>query len=184
MLSNNEDHGVAKEIVEVIRTKRNKNVKWRYKLKNKLIVFTNYLKLFFTLNHTIKLLSRFTKHPVVLEFDFIIWNIKLRILKLGNNQLQLNWRDIVWLFIQVKFNLGYFKLKVRDYIKCLRFGLWRLKHGCLIRNQFHIAWVGIIVELIPKTLIGHMIRKYYRRNLMKNNTVERNSNKSYECWNC
>ena len=55
MLSNNEDHGVAKEIVEVIRTKGNKNVKWRYKLKNKLIVFTNYLKLFFTLNHTIKL---------------------------------------------------------------------------------------------------------------------------------
>ena len=55
MLSNNEDHGVAKEIVEVIRTKMNKNVKWRYKLKNKLIVFTNYLKLFFTLNHTIKL---------------------------------------------------------------------------------------------------------------------------------
>ena len=55
MLNNNEDHGVAKEIVEVIRTKGNKNVKWRYKLKNKLIVFTNYLKLFFTLNHTIKL---------------------------------------------------------------------------------------------------------------------------------
>ena len=55
MLNNNEDHGVAKEIVEVIRTKMNKNVKWRYKLKNKLIVFTNYLKLFFTLNHTIKL---------------------------------------------------------------------------------------------------------------------------------
>ena len=55
MLNNNEDHGVVKEIVEVIRTKGNKNVKWRYKLKNKLIVFTNYLKLFFTLNHTIKL---------------------------------------------------------------------------------------------------------------------------------
>ena len=55
MLNNNEDHGVVKEIVEVIRTKMNKNVKWRYKLKNKLIVFTNYLKLFFTLNHTIKL---------------------------------------------------------------------------------------------------------------------------------
>ena len=32
-----------------------KKVKWRCILKNKLIVFTYYLKLFFTLNHIIKL---------------------------------------------------------------------------------------------------------------------------------
>ena len=29
---------------------KGKNVKWRYKLKNKLIIFIYYLKLFFTLN--------------------------------------------------------------------------------------------------------------------------------------
>ena len=34
---------------------RGKKVKWRYEFKNKLIIFTYYLKLFLTLSHTIKL---------------------------------------------------------------------------------------------------------------------------------
>ena len=38
---------------------RDKKVKWRCKLKNKLIIFTYYLKLILTLNHTIKF---FIKH--------------------------------------------------------------------------------------------------------------------------
>ena len=41
--------------MKVIRIKEGKNVKWRYGFKNKLIVFTYHLKLFFTLNHIIKL---------------------------------------------------------------------------------------------------------------------------------
>ena len=55
MLNNNRGHGVIKKIVEVTRTNMGKKIKWRYKLKNKLIIFIYYLKLFFTLNHIIKL---------------------------------------------------------------------------------------------------------------------------------
>ena len=34
---------------------KDKNIKWGYRFKNKLIVFTYYLKLFFILSHIIKL---------------------------------------------------------------------------------------------------------------------------------
>ena len=48
-MNNNEDCGVAKEIVKVIK------INERCKFKNKLIVFTYYLKLFLILSHIIKL---------------------------------------------------------------------------------------------------------------------------------
>ena len=54
-MNNSRGHGVVKKIIEVLRIKRDKKVKWKYGLKNKLIGFTYYLKLFFALNHTIKL---------------------------------------------------------------------------------------------------------------------------------
>ena len=54
-MNDNEGCGVAKEIMKVIRINGDKNVKWKYELKNKLIVFTYYLKLFFILSHTIEL---------------------------------------------------------------------------------------------------------------------------------
>ena len=41
--------------MKVIKINIDKKIKWRYKLKNKLIVLTYYLKLFLTLIHTIKL---------------------------------------------------------------------------------------------------------------------------------
>ena len=53
--SNNEDHRITKEIMEVIRINVNKNVKQKYRFKNELFVFTYYLNLFFTLSHTINL---------------------------------------------------------------------------------------------------------------------------------
>ena len=56
--------------MEVIRIKEDKNVKWRYGLKNKLIVFTYHLKLFFTLNHTIKLFYQ-------IDLIYLITSIKL-----------------------------------------------------------------------------------------------------------
>ena len=46
----------VKEIVKIIRANKDKKVKWRFELKNKLIIFTYYLKLkILTLSHTIKL---------------------------------------------------------------------------------------------------------------------------------
>ena len=53
--SNNENRRITKEIMEVIRTNVDKNVKQKYRFKNELFVFTYYLKLFFTLSHTINL---------------------------------------------------------------------------------------------------------------------------------
>ena len=53
--SNNGDHEVVKGVVKIIRTNHGKKVKWKCRLKNKLIVFTYYLKLFLTLSHIIKL---------------------------------------------------------------------------------------------------------------------------------
>ena len=41
--------------MKVTKANKGKNIKWKYELKNKLIVFTYYLKLFFSLSHTIKL---------------------------------------------------------------------------------------------------------------------------------
>ena len=55
MLSNNGRRGIVKEIVEIIRTNGYQKVKWKCGLNNKLIIFIYHLKLFFTLNHTIKL---------------------------------------------------------------------------------------------------------------------------------
>ena len=54
-LSNNGGCEVVKEIVKVTRVNMDKKIKWRYEIKNKLIVFIYCLKLFFTLSHTIKL---------------------------------------------------------------------------------------------------------------------------------
>ena len=53
--SNSGGHKIVKEIVEVNRVNKSKKVKWIFNFKNKLIVFTYYLKLFFTLCHAIKL---------------------------------------------------------------------------------------------------------------------------------
>ena len=53
--SNNGGGGIVNEIVELTKANRGKRVKWKCGLENKLIVFTYYLKLFFTLIHTIKL---------------------------------------------------------------------------------------------------------------------------------
>ena len=55
MSSNNGGRKVVKKIVEVIKTNESKKVKCKYRFKNKLIIFTYYLKLFFTLNYIIKL---------------------------------------------------------------------------------------------------------------------------------
>ena len=44
---------MVKEAIEVIKTNEGKNVECKCVLKNKLIVFTCYLKLFFTLNYII-----------------------------------------------------------------------------------------------------------------------------------
>ena len=41
--------------MKVIKINEDEKIKWRYGLKNKLIVFTYLLKLFFTLIYTIKL---------------------------------------------------------------------------------------------------------------------------------
>ena len=41
--------------MKAIRINESKKGEWKYELKNKLIGFTYYLKLFFTLNYTIKL---------------------------------------------------------------------------------------------------------------------------------
>ena len=54
-MSNSEGYGIVKKIVEVIIINEGKNVKWRFRLNNKLIIFTYYLKWFLTLSQTIKL---------------------------------------------------------------------------------------------------------------------------------
>ena len=41
--------------MEVIIANDDKNVKWKYELKNKLIIFIYYLKIFLTLSYSIKL---------------------------------------------------------------------------------------------------------------------------------
>ena len=46
-MTNSKGHGIAKEIIEVIRTNEGKKVKWRCGPKNKLIVLTYYLKIVF-----------------------------------------------------------------------------------------------------------------------------------------
>ena len=53
--SNNGGHEVTKKIMKTIRINESKKVKWIYKFKNKLIVFTYCLKLFLTLSCIIKL---------------------------------------------------------------------------------------------------------------------------------
>ena len=55
MSMNSEGCGAGKEIKEVTRINKSKNVKWKYRLKNKSITFTYHLKLFYTLSYTIKL---------------------------------------------------------------------------------------------------------------------------------
>ena len=45
-LSNNGGCEVVKEIVKVTRVNMDKKIKWRYEIKNKLIVFIYCLKLF------------------------------------------------------------------------------------------------------------------------------------------
>ena len=52
--SNNGGSGVTKEIVDVTKINEDKNIKWRNELKNKLIIFIYYLKLFFILSYIIK----------------------------------------------------------------------------------------------------------------------------------
>ena len=54
-MGKNGSHRVAKEIVEVIKANGDKKVKYKCQLKNELIIFTYYLKLFLALSHTIKL---------------------------------------------------------------------------------------------------------------------------------
>ena len=49
---------MVKVIVEVIRVNKDKNIKWRCRPKNKLIILTYYLKLFLTLSRTIKLFDQ------------------------------------------------------------------------------------------------------------------------------
>ena len=53
-LSNGRVDGVVREIIEVIRINEDKNIKWKYKLKDKLIILTYHLKLLFTLSYIIK----------------------------------------------------------------------------------------------------------------------------------
>ena len=57
--NNNKGCETTNEIMEAIRANENKKVKWRCELKNKLIIFTYYLKLFFT---SIISLSYFIKY--------------------------------------------------------------------------------------------------------------------------
>ena len=54
-----EGYEITKKIMKVVRINKGKNVKWKYKLKNNLIVFTYYLKLFFTLSYNIKLFTKY-----------------------------------------------------------------------------------------------------------------------------
>ena len=42
--------------MKVIKTNKIKKVKWKYELKNKLIIYRYYLKLFLTLNYDNKLI--------------------------------------------------------------------------------------------------------------------------------
>ena len=46
--------------MKVIRANEDKNVKYIYRLKNKLIILTYYLKLFLTLSYIIKLFIKYT----------------------------------------------------------------------------------------------------------------------------
>ena len=46
---------MTKKIIEISMTNEGKKVKLRCEFKNKLIIFTYYLKLFFILSYTIKL---------------------------------------------------------------------------------------------------------------------------------
>ena len=55
MLSNSKDHEITEEVVKITMINGNKKVKWKSWFKNKLIIFTYYLKLFFTLSRIIKL---------------------------------------------------------------------------------------------------------------------------------
>ena len=55
MMSNNRGGGIVKEIAEIIMVNKDKKVKLRCKLKNKLIIFTYYLNLFLILSYIIKL---------------------------------------------------------------------------------------------------------------------------------
>ena len=41
--------------MKITKANEGKNEKWRFGFKNKLIVFTYYLKLFFSLSHNVKL---------------------------------------------------------------------------------------------------------------------------------
>ena len=45
--------------MKTIMTNKDKKVKWKCRLKNKLIVFIYYLKLFLTLTHIIKLFIKY-----------------------------------------------------------------------------------------------------------------------------
>ena len=49
MLSNNTDRKIVNEIMEVTRANEGKEIKWIFEFKNKLIIFTYYLKSFLTL---------------------------------------------------------------------------------------------------------------------------------------
>ena len=53
-LSNSRVDAVVREIIEIIRINEDKNIKWKYKLKDKLIILTYHLKLLFTLSYIIK----------------------------------------------------------------------------------------------------------------------------------
>ena len=43
-MNNNKGCGIIKKIVNVIMTNENTKIKWRYEYKNKLIIYTYYLK--------------------------------------------------------------------------------------------------------------------------------------------
>ena len=45
--SNNENHKITKKIIKIIKLNMNKNIKWIYGFKDKLIIFIYYLKLFY-----------------------------------------------------------------------------------------------------------------------------------------
>ena len=47
MSSNNEYHKITKKIIKIIKVNMNKNIKWIYRFKDKLIIFIYYLKLFY-----------------------------------------------------------------------------------------------------------------------------------------
>ena len=55
MMSNNRGGGIVKEIAEIIMVNKDKKVKLRCKLKNKLIIFTYYLNLSLILSYIINL---------------------------------------------------------------------------------------------------------------------------------